>query len=74
MKNCNNNLTEEEISKMKKGRFKTLVKKRIRLKSNEFLLKLQENHTKSINLDILEETQIWNQNSLILQKRNSSLD
>ena len=57
MKNCNINLTEEEISKMKKGKFKTLVKKRIRLKSNEFLLKLQANHTKSINLDILEEPQ-----------------
>ena len=47
---CNINLSEEEITNMKKETFKTLVKQKIKLLSKEYLISLRNKHTKSKDL------------------------
>ena len=51
---CNISLTENEIKEMKKEKFKTLVNKKIKRLSNEYLMNLQQSHRKSRNVFITE--------------------
>ena len=53
LKFCKMDISDEEIKKSKKNKFKVMVKKAIRDKSNEYLLQKQAIHRKSINLKIL---------------------
>lgn len=46
--------SESEIKQMKKGKFKKLVKDKIRQLSNEYLVSLQESHSKSRKIRITE--------------------
>ena len=47
---CDINLSEEEIKKMSKAKFKKLVKKKITERAEIFLTSLQEDHSKTENL------------------------
>ena len=46
----NIDLTEEEIIKMKKPKFKKLIKEKLYEKANEYLFKLREKHSKTEKL------------------------
>ena len=48
---CNINLSEAEISTMKKEHFKALVKEKIREQARLYLVSLKDSHTKSKHLD-----------------------
>ena len=52
---CDIKLTDEEIQNTKKNKFKGIVKKSIRVKSNNFLLDLQAIHSKSKHLEISDD-------------------
>ena len=56
---CNVILTEEEIVNTKKSKFKAMIKKKIKPKSDEFLIEIQAKHSKSINLEISDEPQVY---------------
>jgi len=48
---CNINLSEAEISTMKKEHFKALVKEKVREQARLYLVRLKDSHTKSKYLD-----------------------
>ena len=48
---CNIDLSEAEVSSMKKEKFKNIVKERIRDQARDYLVKLKQSHTKSSQLD-----------------------
>ena len=47
---CEISLSEDEIKRLSKARFKKLVKKQIKIKAEEYLRNLQEDHSKTKNL------------------------
>ena len=47
IKNCDINLTEEEMKKISQYKMKKLVAQKIRIKTDEYLLKLKKNHVKT---------------------------
>ena len=55
-------ITEEEITKMKKQKFKSIVKEHVRISAMEHLKQLQQNHSKAkkINYNKLELAQYMN--------------
>ena len=57
LEKCNIDITEENLKKMKKQKLKTLIKKKLKEKSDENLMELQAKHSKSINLEISDEPQ-----------------
>ena len=52
LEKCNIDIIEESLKKMKKHKLKTLIKKKLKEKSNENLMEHQAKHSKSINLEI----------------------
>ena len=56
---CKIDMSDEEISKMKKSKFKKIVKLSIQQLSGEYLAKQMEKHTKSENLSLNEEIQSY---------------
>ena len=71
LQRCNIDLTDEEISKMKKEKFKYIVKKSIRQLSEEYLSKQIEKHSKSENLCISDSMQNYlvNLNTTVKEKK-----
>ena len=51
LESCNINLTEAEISKMKRNKFKCIVKEKVREQARNFLVKLKSTHSKSKSLN-----------------------
>ena len=82
LKFCKMDISDEEIKKSKKNKFKVMVKKAIRDKSNEYLLQKRAIHSKSINLEISDEPQEYLTNDemtleekkLIFQLRSRMID
>jgi hypothetical protein len=50
IKDCDINLTEDEINKISQYKLKKLVAQKLRLKTDEYLLKLKQNHVKTEHL------------------------
>jgi hypothetical protein len=71
LKKCNIDLTDEEISQMKKEKFKCIVMKSIRQLSEEYLAKQIEKHSKSENLCISDRMQNYlvNLNTTVKEKK-----
>ena len=68
---CKIDMSDEEISKMKKSKFKKIVKLSIQQLSGEYLTKQMEKHTKSENLSLNEEIQSYlvDVNTTVKQKK-----
>ena len=57
LKSLGIDLKEKDIQKMKKGTFKSLVSKRIRIEANKFLNNLKDKHSKSSSLKVSNNIQ-----------------
>ena len=67
---CEINLSEREIKKMSKYRFKKLVKKQIKLRAEEYLASLREDHSKSKKLQIYKlQSYLKNENMTRKEKQ-----
>ena len=62
LEDCNIDLTEDEISNMKKITFKKLVNEKIRLLAAQYLLTLKQQHSKSEHLTYSEQMQPYLRN------------
>ena len=70
LEECNIELTENEISNMKRITFKRLVTEKIRLLSAQYLLSLKQQHSKSEHLTYSEEMQPYlNNESLKIEEK-----
>ena len=71
LKKCNIDFSDEEISKMKKEKFKSIVMKSLRQLSEEYLSKQMEKHSKSENLCISDSMQNYlvNLNTTVREKK-----
>ena len=68
---CKIDMSDEEISKMKKSKFQKMVKLSIQQLSGEYLTKQMEKHTKSEKLSLNEEIQSYlvDVNTTVKQKK-----
>ena len=68
---CKIYLSDEEISKMKKEKFKKIVQEKISQLSEQYLTTLVEKHSKSENLSHTEKIQnyLTNENTTVKQKK-----
>ena len=57
LKECNINLAEQEVKRMTKEKFKTLVKEKIQVKVLAYLISCQNKHSKSQNLHLNTDMQ-----------------
>ena len=79
---CNFNLSESEIKMMKKQKFKKLVSEKMKQLSNEYLISLQQSHSKSSKISITENVKQYlisseitlEEKRLLFQIRNKSCD
>ena len=79
---CNINLSEDEIARMSKYRFKKLIKEKIRILAANYLIAKKEKHSKSENLEYSKEMQVYLRNEslklrdklLLFRLRNRLID
>ena len=67
---CDINLTEEEIKKLPKRKFKKLVNKQIKLRAEEFLSSIQDGHSKTKDLGTYKfQPYLLNKNTTTKEKQ-----
>ena len=69
---CEINLNQDEIKKMSKNKFKTLVNKQIKLRAEEYLAEIQDGHTKTKDLGTYKfQPYLLNKNTTTKEKKSN---